>query len=63
MMTAAKKDRVAGQEFLSLFLKLDEDDRVEITNNIRFKLSQEKYRASRSVTGRAENVIHVDFRK
>ena len=43
MMTAAQKDRVAGQEFLSLFLKLDNADRVEITNNIRFKLSQEKY--------------------
>lgn len=28
---------------VQLFLKLDNADRVEITNNIRFKLSQEKY--------------------
>ena len=62
-MTAAKKDRVAGQEFLSLFLKLDEDDRVDITEYMELKLKRDKYRASRSVTGRAENVIHVDFRK
>lgn len=63
MMTAAKKDRVAGHEFLSLFLKLDEDDRVDITEYMELKLKRDKYRASRSVTGRAENVIHVDFRK
>ena len=63
MMTAAKKDRVAGQGFLSLFLKLDEDDRVDITEYMELKLKRDKYRASRSVTGRAENVIHVDFRK
>ena len=63
-MTAAQKDRAAGQEFLSLFLKLDDEDRRSTVDwmNILLK-NHPQYRASSSVTVREGNVIKVDFRK
>lgn len=63
-MKAAVKDRLDGQEFLSAFVKLDEEDRRMTMNYMMFIYQYHpQYRASRLVTGRSDNVIHVDFRK
>lgn len=63
-MKAAVKDRLDGQEFLSAFLRLDDEDRRLAVEwmDILFK-NHPQYRTRRLVTGQSENVIHVDFRK
>ena len=63
-MSSAQNDRVAGQEFLSLFSKLDNSDQNTIIHYMQFMLTWDKYKASqRVIKGSGDKIVFVDFRK